>query len=184
VSLAHDWKAIARRPKEKVKPPNDNVAVDEIHEDWIAIKGDRHPAYAFQIRWEYPTAFAIFKLRVIGKKRTRDGIVYLTRGHSTLYKTPGMEIFPEDKPSYKETSSYPRQCLCFTIEDIDQAISATRLYHMERLRTDLSRYATLAEEVARAMKQVDEYIRHVRDDPVPYNIRDGLPKKESKRTRT
>jgi hypothetical protein len=184
VSLAHDWKAIARRPKAKVKPPNDNVAVDEIHEDWIAIKGDKHPAYAFLVRWEYPTAFAIFKLRVVGKRRMRHGTEYLTRGHSTLYKTPGMEIYPEDKPSARETTSWPRHLLCFTVEDVDQHIASLRLQHIDRLRMDLMRYVKLAEEVARAMACAEEYIRAVRDDPVPYNIRDGLPKKESKRTRT
>lgn len=185
VTLAHDWKAIKPKPKEKGKRkvPSDNAAVDEIHEDWLALRGGRHPAYAYIVRWEYPTAFAIFKVRVIGKRKLRHGTEYLTRGHSTVYKTLGMEIASEDKPSTRETSSYPRGALCFTIEDVDKHVSDLRLHHIEQLRQSMARFACMAAEVSAAMSHTNEYLTAVRNDPVPYSVRFALPKKESRKTR-
>jgi hypothetical protein len=177
--LGADWKAVKakgrRRPVKHSPSP-----VPDIHEDWLAVKGGKHPAYAYIVRWEYPTsALMIFKMAITSKRRTREGVFYQTRYVGIFYKPSGFKVDRYDKPY--EGGPLPRCMLCFTLEDVERSIEAHRRNHIDQLWSQMRRLNASLVETANSLKHTEDALHIMRQDPVPSYVLETLPRKASKR---
>lgn len=166
------------KPKGRRRAEPRAQAATDIHEDWAAVKGSKHPPYGYIVKWEYPTAIVIFKMAILGKRRLSHGVVYKARYVGIFFKTPGLKIDKFDLPSGE---AYDRHVISFTQEEVARHIEYNRRHHIDRLFHEMRRFNSAMEEVARQLKSTEEFLLHVREDPIPGYVLEGLPKKESKR---
>ncbi len=175
--LRADWQAVKPKGRRRpVKPLAETI--EDIHEDWLAVRGGRHPAYGFIVRWEYPTAIVIWRMAVTGKRKTRDCVIYMARYAGVVYKTPGFDV-RGDTP--ENGVPYTRDELFFTREEVEQFIEGRR---RSFVRQGVQEIAQLRETISRAERQIQhfaEYLHTVSGDPVPFNVWEKFPRKQSKR---
>jgi hypothetical protein len=183
--LRADWRAL--KPKKRRPGPKAGVATrraeataaaESLHEDWIAVKGGKHPPYGYLVRWNHPTAFVIFKFTILGKGRDRGGVYYRVRYAGIFYKTPGYRPTRDHLPDDEILS--PAE-VCFTLEQVQRHILGHRRHHLNMLASETAKLHGHVQNIANDLQYLAESIRRIRDDQVPDKILSKLPKKASKR---
>ena len=174
--LRADWRTI--RAKGRRRPVTAKAAqVDDLHEDWAAVKGGKYPPYAFIVRWSY-CDLVIFKMYVTGKGRTRDGVFYRAQYAGVLFKTPGATIIRGDTPG---SDNYSRDVLCFTDEEVAKAIEHGRVNVVGDHVQEMRRINSAIAELSGRLQELEKALDWARKDHLPTRIWNELPKKPSKK---
>jgi hypothetical protein len=176
--LRADWQAI--RAKGRRRPVGAKTGqIPDLHEDWAAVKGDKYPPYAFLVQWFSATELTIFKMRVMGKGRSRDGVRYRVQPAGVFFRSPNSKFRLSDMPPAND--SYPRHLLCFTQEDVTKAISRARSDILGDLAREHRRINAAMRELSERLKDLEGALDEARKDPLPERLLKTLPRKASKR---
>ena len=122
MALRNDWKAIRATGRRKPLAPKAEEAAD-IHEDWIAVRGDKHPAYGYVVKWRHAESLVIYRMKILGRRRTQHGIQYSACFDRVFYKAKSAFVTKGDRP---DTGPYARNELCFTREDVELCLQGHR----------------------------------------------------------
>jgi hypothetical protein len=174
--LRADWKAIRAKGDRPKKRKHVDIP-DALHEDWIAVKGGKHPPYAYIVKWEYPSAIVVWKMAIMGKARINGISCYRVRCAGLLYKSPGYKVYGMDRPG---NGKYERTQLCFTREEVEQNIEGHRRWHLDSGGRQMRKLADLLEDTLHQMKGMGAYMEALAEDPVPLNVLGKIPSKRSR----
>lgn len=181
--LRSDWRVIRAKGRRR---PAKSAQVDDLHEDWAAVKGGKYPPYAFIVRWSSPAELVIFKMYVIGKSRTRDGVFYRAQYAGIFFKTSGASTLSV-RPLHG-AEEYARSVLCFTNEEVAKAIEQGRVnvigdlvHEMRRINSAIGELSGRLRELEKGLDGPRRALDEARRAQIPEHLWKELPKKVSKR---
>lgn len=163
-----------RRPIPPKQPP-----VEDLHECWAAVKGQKFPPFGYVVRWNDPTTIVVFKYAITGKYRDGNHTAYRAEYRGIFYKTHGYVISRFD--ILKSLEGVPRHDICFTLEEVERYIERHRMGHINKHHYMMQKLNHEMETISNSMKYTSDVLRSLGDHPIPRHVIEKLPRRVSKR---
>jgi hypothetical protein len=144
-----------------------------------AVKGQKYPPYGYVVRWNDPSAIAIFKYAITGKYKAHEGVYYRAEYRGIFYKTPGYAIARYDIP--KNLDGLSRHDICFTMEEVERYITRHRMGHLHKHYYVMQKLNHEMETIANSMKWTADVLRSLGNDQIPSEILAKIQRRASKR---